>query len=140
MLTELNLKDNPDSYNMTNKALGSDAWSGVKRDVAFCEMRRMHMLGNTITKGIVLSEDHKTKISVANKGKHSKKKGQVGTPHTMDHKARMSEIMKGNQNAKGCKRSPETIAKMKDAWKRRKAAMINITKGELDVSVSTDVR
>lgn len=140
MLTELNLKDNPDSYNMTNKALGSDTWSGVKRDAVFREQRRMHMLGNTITKGISLSEDHKQKISIANRGKTSAKKGQVGTPHTEEHKSHMSGVMKGNQNARGCKRSPETIAKMKDAWKRRKAATINITKGEFDVSVSADVR
>ena len=76
-------------------------------------------------KGKKLSEEHKKKLSEANKGKknteeQNKKIGasQVGRKHTKETKKKISEGRMGNQYAKGYKQSPEHIRKRIESMKK----------------------
>ena len=72
------------------------------------EHKRLHLIGNTNTKGRTLSAEHCKKIAEANKGKH----------HSTEARKKMSEALSGENNPLfGKHRSAETRKKIAESLK-----------------------
>ena len=72
------------------------------------ENKRLHLIGNTNTKGRTLSAEHCKKIAEANKGKH----------HSTEARKKMSETLSGENNPLfGKHRSAETRKKIAESLK-----------------------
>ena len=104
ILTEYDVKNCPHSYNLKNSAIGF-----TSKDV----------------KGRILSEEHKQKISQANKGKNNSQYGKrgkdspnYGKHHTAESRKKMSEAQKGEKHPLyGKHLSEETRKKISQAHK-----------------------
>ena len=74
------------------------------------------------------SEEHKAKLKVTNSGENN---GMYGRKHSEETRAKIGAVANGrkldpaviaarSEKIKGQKRSPETLAKMREAWERRR--------------------
>lgn len=94
-------------YRLTNLTVGGD---GAPGRVLSAETRSRMSAAH---KGKTLSEEHKAKLSAAKIGKKRK-------PYSTETRAKISAHRKGNQNWLGRKHTPESIAKMKAGWVKRR--------------------
>ena len=81
------------------------------------EHTKLHMKGNNYRLGKHLSEEHKKKLSEANKGKYAGENNPMyGKTHTEETRKKLSEALKGKS------KSEETRKKMSDAKKGKYAS------------------
>jgi group I intron endonuclease len=101
----------PFGYNMTD---GGEGHKGQEFSLEHRRKLSESLIGNKHTAGHVLTEEHKSKVSIALKGK----------TRSAEARANMSIGQKGNQKWLGRKHSPETIEKCRIArtkyWERKK--------------------
>jgi hypothetical protein len=102
LLCEVDASRNPWYFNRHNG--GKD----------FAPDEEAHVKSAVAQKGKVISEETRTRLSMALKGKPAHNKGR---PHSAAHCARLSTALKGNQNTKGKTANEETRAKMSAARK-----------------------
>jgi len=90
----------------------------IGKDEIFFETSRIGGLNN---RGIKKSEEHRRKLSEANKGMWT-------GPHSEERKRKISEAMKGNKSSKNHSSSEYKKTQseaMKKAWKKRKNKVTN---------------
>lgn len=121
-----------------NKSKGGETNSGWKMPDEVIERLRKRMKGNSYTKGIPLSEEHKRKISKANSASNNPNYGKKGKLHpaygrvqSIEERAKRSKALLGHEvsketrakigkASKGFKHTEETRRKMSETRKGHK--------------------
>lgn len=105
-LDENSIVDFAIKFSIMNNITKSTLWANLKDENG--------LDGNPV--GLVLSEDHKRKISEASKGNTH----LLGHKHTKESKEKMSNSQKGNTNLLGHRHSEETRNKISESNKGKK--------------------